>query len=574
MNTIMGLSRADCKGCYKCIRTCPVKSLSCKDEQVQVVDGECIYCGRCLLICPQNAKYIRDDLPRVQQAIAAGEKVYASVDPSCLAAFPGVDMERMSAALHALGFVHAEPVTVGAREVTRAYDRLAANWQGDNFITTACPSVYLLVQRHYPQLTGQLAPVVSFAAAHARILHQVYGPRAKVVSIGPCISQKYDAEDAGGLFAALTFDELSGWFAQRGIVPQRAEGRRTGAMEGEYFARPGGIIHQLAKPTRAAWECVAVDGVSRCAEVLDSIVHDGLSGYFLELTACAGGCLGGPILRMMNVPYLTAKDALVRSARRAAPGATLLTEGVSADLERTFRRLAPHRSPVSEERIAEVLARTGKTTPKQELNCGCCGYDTCREKAVAVLRGKANVSMCVPYMRELAESMSASVVENIPTGVLLLNDRLQIEHINPAALRLLCIKGEVSGVSVGAVLQSDDFYQVLSTGQDVLRHTVAYDSPGVVVSQSVVSVPSTRSIIVLLEDITHLEQEKARHRQMVEETAGFAREVVDKQMRVVQQIAGLLGETATETKLALSRLTGTLVEQTEGRHDHDTDAGR
>ncbi|MFT8889379.1 MAG: [Fe-Fe] hydrogenase large subunit C-terminal domain-containing protein [Ethanoligenens sp.] len=570
MNTIMGLSRASCKGCYKCIRSCPVKSLSCRDEQVRVVDGECIYCGRCLLICPQNAKYIRNDLEKVQDAIAAGEKVYASVDPSCLAAFPGTDMGKIAAALGALGFVHAEPVTVGAAQVTRAYDDASVSWQAPNLITTACPSIYLLVQRHYPQLVEQLAPTVSFAAAHARIIRQIYGPRARVVSIGPCIAQKYDAHDAengNALFAALTFRELAAWFKSAGVSPQTMKGRPVGTMAEEYYARPGGVIHHLAKETRRKWECVAVDGVSRCAEVLDSICRDNLSGYLLELTACAGGCLGGPILRMMNVPYLTAKDALVHTTRPAPTGPRLLTQGVEANLGRSFRKLAPRRSAINEEEIAAVLARMGKTSVKQELNCGCCGYSTCREKAIAVIHGKADVSMCVPYMRELAESMSATVVENIPTGVLILNERLQIEHINPAAVTLLHVKGEVCGKSVGALLPNNDFYQVLNTGENILHHKVRYENPEIVVSQSVVCVQSAQTVIVLLDDITHGELESEKHRRMTEETAQFAREVVDKQMRVVQQIAGLLGETATETKLALSKLTSTLVEQAGDGHD-------
>lgn len=571
MNTIMGLSRASCKGCYKCIRSCPVKSLSCRDEQVQVVDGECIYCGRCLLICPQNAKYIRDDLDKVRTAIASGEKVYASVDLSCLAAFPGVTMGKMASALGALGFVHAEPVTVGAAQVTREYDRAAMAWQSPNILTTSCPSIYLLVQRHYPDLVGQLAPTVSFAVAHARIIRQIYGPRARVVSIGPCIAQKSDAQDVenrNSVFAALTFGELAKWFEAEGIVPQEARSRPVGgAIAADYYARPGGVIHHLAKETRKKWECVAVDGVERCMEVLDSIRQDGLSGYFLELTACAGGCLGGPILRMMNVPYLKAKDALVQGARAIQEGPRLLTQGVEADLGRSFRKLSPHRSPVSEENIRTVLARMGKTSVEQQLNCGCCGYSTCREKAVAVIHGKADVNMCLPYMRELAESMSATVVENIPTGVLILNEKLQVEHINPAAVSLLQVNEEVAGRSVGALLPSNDFYQVLSTGKDILHHKVRYEAPDIVVVQSVVRVQSAGTVIVLLEDVTHREQESEKRRVMTEETAQFARQVVDKQMRVVQQIAGLLGETAAETKLALSRLTSTLVEQAGDAHD-------
>ncbi len=568
MNTIMALSRASCKGCYKCIRACPVKSLSCRDEQVHVLDGECIYCGRCLLICPQNAKQIRNDLEKVKEAIRAGEKVYASVDPSCLAAFPGTDMGKLAAALQALGFVHAETVSVGAKQVARVYSELSESWKAPNFITTACPSIALLVQRHYPEIVPQLAPVVSFAVAHARIIRQIYGPRARVVFFGPCISQKYDAQDpanGNALFASLTFNELRQWFDEEKIVPQKMSVRNSYAMEGDYYARPGGIIHHLEKNARRKWECVAVDGVDRCAAVLDSIRRDSLSGYFLELSACSGACLGGPILQMMNVPYLTAKDALVRSARRAVtrPGTCLLTEGVEADLSRAYHKMAPHRTPLKEEQITAVLARMGKASPKDELNCGCCGYDTCREKAVAVLRGKADVSMCMPYMRELAESMSSTVVENIPTSVLILNEKLQIEHINPSAAVLLQLKAKVIGRSIGALLPSNDFYQVLTTRKNILHHKVRYDKPSIVVSQSVVAVHGGNTIIVLLEDITHKEMQNEQNRLMTEETAQFAHEVVDKQMRVVQQIAELLGETATETKMALSRLSNTLMEQTK-----------
>ena len=565
MNSIMGLSQADCKGCYKCIRGCPVKSLSCRDEQVKVMDGECIYCGRCLLICPQNAKYIRSDVQKVKDAIAAGEKVYASLDRSCLAAFPHANMGQMIAALRKIGFVHAELATLGAAQVTHEYDRLALDWKAPNFITTACPSVYLLVQRHYPELVSQLAPVVSFFSAHARIMKQIYGSRARVVSFGSCISAEYDAQDAENgksIFASLTFADLVEWFHEAGVQPEKLESIPVSGAKKGYFSRPGGIIHNLSTETRHQWECVALDGMNRCTEVLDSLKKGDISGYLLELSACAGGCLGGPILRMLNVPFLVAKNAVVTGMNHTMEGPPSLTEGVEAGVKRTFRPLAPHRRQVSEEEIRTVLSQMGKTTKAQELNCGSCGYDTCREKALAVIRGKADVRMCMPYMRELAETMSATVVENIPTGVLILDEKLRIEHINPAAISLLRIKTEVKGKSIGSVLPNNDFYEAFSTGKNVVHHKVRYDTLDIVVSQTVICARNGRMTIVLLEDITNREIEEERNRNLTGETVQSARAAVDKQMQVVQEIAGMLGETAAETKMAFTKLADILDKQT------------
>lgn len=560
MEPIIGFEKSNCKNCYKCIRNCPVKSIAFRDEQIHILGDECIYCGSCLLGCPQNAKYIASDLPKVQSALEAGEKLYVSLAPSYIAAFPSAGILELSAALKKLGFAHAEETAIGAAQVTREYEKLIRAHRMKNIITTSCPSVNLLIEKYFPALIPQLAPVVTPAVAHARMIKQIYGVRAKVVFIGPCISKKYECADPDNnnvLFAVLTFDELIRWMEEEHAQPSEpdAEGRTLVNTLPRYYPAPGGIIKNLHREERRAYECLSVDGVDRCIEILDSIEKDGLSGYFLELNACAGACLGGPVMRLLHTGFLSSKDVLIKNVRRRSEAPGALTEDVQAQFTKKFRNRSVKKDAADEDAIRRVLAQTGKTSSDKELNCGCCGYNTCREKAVAVLQGKADIRMCVPYMRELAESMSNTVVENTPTGILILNGELVIEHCNPAAAKLLHLKEDITGKPVAEVLPSGDFEAVRKSRQNIVNHKEHYGTLGLWIEQTIVIVPKNDSMFVLLRDITHEEETENTQRRMVEKTAAFANEVVSKQMRVVQEIASLLGETTSETQLALSQLT-------------------
>ncbi|WP_444641301.1 [Fe-Fe] hydrogenase large subunit C-terminal domain-containing protein [Caproiciproducens sp. R1] len=573
MEEIIGLNQSNCKNCYKCIRNCPVKSIAYRNEQIHIIGDECIYCGNCLLICPQNAKYINSDLSKVKQAIRAGEKLYVSLAPSYIAAFPETGIAKISAALKQLGFAHVEETAIGAEQVTREYEKLIREHKMQNMITTSCPSVNLLIEKNYPSLIHQLAPVVTPLIAHARMIKQIYGIRAKIVFIGPCISKKYECVDPDNgnlLFSVLTFDELEKWFREENVdFSQDDHNSRTLKNTlPRYYPAPGGIIKNLHRKERSTYECLSVDGVDRCIEILDSVVHDNLSGYFLELNACSGGCLGGPILKLMNLSFLNAKNVLVDNVKRANEAPPALTEGVASQFTKRFRNRSAKKEIIDEEKIRSVLASTGKTSPEKELNCGCCGYNTCREKAIAVLQGKANINMCIPYMRELAESMSNTVVEHTPTGILVINDHLQIEQINPSATQLLKLGKDCVGLPVEELLPSRDFEEVLQTGKNILNHKQYYKELGLILEQTVVHVSNNQLIFVLLKDITQQEQVLEEQRKVTEKTAAFAREVVNKQMRVVQEIADLLGETTCETKVALLQLTENIVPGAEDKNGH------
>lgn len=571
MEPIIGFKKSNCKNCYKCIRKCPVKSISFREEQARIVDDDCIYCGQCLLNCPQNAKYIDSDLPKIKAAIKAGDKLYVSLAPSYIAAFPDAGILEISYALKKLGFSHVEETAIGAEQVTRGYEALIREHRMKNIITTSCPSVNLLVEKYYPSLIGQLAPVVTPAVAHARMIKQVYGVRAKVVFVGPCISKKFECRDPdnnNAIFAVLTFDELADWFAAESVsyTQRDADGRTLINTMPRYYPAPGGIIKNLHREERLAYECLSVDGIPRCIEMLDSIMQDNLTGYFLELNACSGACLGGPVLRLMHAGFLKSRNALIKNVRRTNEAPSALTEGVTAQFTKKFRNRSAKNSKVSEEDIRRVLGSIGKTSPEKELNCGSCGYNTCREKAIAVLQGKADMRMCLPYMRELAESMSNTVVENTPTGILIINDKLEVVQFNPSAARLLGISDDVLGKPVTNILPSGDFYEALTNGGKIANHHQYYEKLGLTLEQTVVNVKSSDLSFVLLTDVTKEEQMNENHRLVTEKTAAFAQEVVDKQMRVVQEIADLLGEATTETKIALSQLTKSLVPEKENSH--------
>jgi len=571
MDGIIGLEKSNCKNCYKCIRNCPVKSIAFRNEQVRIIGDECIYCGNCLLICPQNAKYINSDLQKVKNSIKAGEKLYVSLAPSYIAAFPSTGILKISAALKKLGFTHVEETAIGAAQVTSEYEKLIREHKMKNIITTSCPSVNLLVEKYYPSLISQLAPVVTPVIAHARMIKQIYGARAKVVFIGPCISKKYEGSDpdnGNALFSVLTFDELAKWMQEGNIdfSETDSDGRTLINTLPRYYPAPGGIIKNLHREERRSYECLSVDGIDRCIEILDSIVNDNLTGYFLELNACSGACLGGPVLRMMHTSFLNSNDVLIKNVRRLNEASSALTEGIQAQFTKKFRNRSVIKEQIDEDKIQSVLASTGKTTPDKELNCGCCGYNNCREKAIAVLQGKADINMCVPYMRELAESLSNTVVENTPTGVLVINDKLIVEQINPSATKLLKLSDNVVGQSICNLLPSEDFYNVLMSGDNILNHKQNYEKLGLVVEQTVIFVKSSRMMFLLLKDITGEEQMLDKHRKVTEQTVEFAHEVINKQMRVVQEIANLLGETTSETKIALSRLTKNIVPEKDDQN--------
>ena len=210
----------------------------------------------------------------------------------------------------------------------------------------------------------------------------------------------------------------------------------------------------------------------------------------------------------------------------------------------------------SESEIADILRQMGKHTPADELNCGSCGYNTCREKAVAIYQGKAEISMCLPYLKDRAETFSDNIVRNTPNGIIVLNEKLEVQQINKEALKIMNLRSasDVLGDGVIRILDPKDFVEVLQKGRNIRDRRVYLAEYDKYVEETIVYDKEYRLLVCIMRDVTEEENAREKKESISRQTVEVADRVVDKQMRIVQEIASLLGETAAETKIALTKL--------------------
>ena len=457
------LKKANCKNCYKCIRHCPVKAIRFSGNQAYIIQDECIMCGQCFVVCPQDAKQIVSEVGKVRVMLQSGAPVVASLAPSFIANYAGSGIEEMREALKKLGFYDAEETALGATMVKREYDRMVAEENRDIIISSCCPSVNLLIRRYYPALLGYLAPVMSPMQAHcADIKRRI--PGAKTVFIGPCVAKKEEAQECGEVDAVLTFDELTEWLNQENITVQPASELKKGGRA-RLFPTAGGILRCMEKPN-AGYTYMAVDGAQNCLEVLEDLLHGGLHHCFIEMSVCTGSCVGGPVMEKFHRSPVRDYAAVARFA-----GKEDFETGDRDPLElrKTFTVIEKKLQPPTDEEINSILRQMGKFKPSDELNCGSCGYDTCREKAVAIYQGKAEISMCLPYLKDKAESFSDNIVNNTPNGLIVLNENLEVQQINSAARKMMNIRAasDILGEPVNRILDTEPFEKVQRTGRSV-----------------------------------------------------------------------------------------------------------
>ena len=560
---ILRFKAANCKNCYKCLRECPVKAIGIRDGQAEILRDECLICGHCLTVCPQNAKDARDDTGTVRELIASGRRVYASVAPSFIAAFETDGFEPFAAALKKLGFAGAEETAVGAAAVSAEYNRLLTQRNRSVLISSACPTVVKLIEKYHPETTGALAPVVSPMEAHARQLRARLGQDIAVVFTGPCICKKDEAEwEESHVDAAITFEELSRWlaaddpaFGQEPAPDPPAPLEPAGGAR--LYPLEGGIIRSMGLPIPGI-TYISLSGMENCRKALREVAGGDMSGFFLELNACEGGCINGPCM-------VTPRGGLLRARRRAGLYAASRSRRPLPRVPAVDMRRRPRPDPVcqempGEQAIREILAKTGKLRPEQELNCGACGYPTCREKAVAVWQGKAEVSMCMPYMRERAEYISDHVIAYSPNAIIVLNGHLIIQAVNTAACTLFDIQDakEIRGKYIGDLTDAAAFEESVVRRSNILGRRLFLYRYDKYVEESVVYVRDHDLVFGILRDLTKEEKQNRDLKKVRMDTMATADNVIEKQMRVVQEIAMLLGETAAETKIALTKLKETI----------------
>lgn len=557
MPNCLTLKKSNCKNCYKCIRHCPVKSIRFSANQAHIVGNECILCGQCFVVCPQNAKQIVDETEKIKVFLQSGDPVFVSLAPSFVANYDGVGINSMKKALKKLGFFDVEETAVGATIVKNEYDRILNEEDRDILISSCCHSVNLLIQKYFPNLLVYLADVVSPMQAHCLDIKRRY-PNAKTVFIGPCVAKKDEAEHYEGIVdGVLTFEELTNWFKSENIVPE-PEMDEDENSRARFFPTNGGVLKTMAK-TAQKYTYISIDGTENCIAALKDIESGKIHNCFIEMSSCAGSCVGGPVMEKYHRMPIRDYAAV---AKYAGEKDFNVSQPDKMELRKHFEFIEHKLQTPSDYEINEILRQMGKMKPSDELNCGSCGYNTCRDKAVAIYQGKAEISMCLPYLKDKAESFSDNIVNNTPNGIIVVNEKLEVQQINNAARNIINLRSasDILGDQVVRILDPKVFTDAMA-GSEAKNKLVYLAEYNRYVEETVIYDTANRLIICIMRDVTDEEKEREKKEAISRNTVEVADKVVDKQMRIVQEIASLLGETAAETKIALSKLKESILDE-------------
>ncbi|MEL7566377.1 MAG: sigma 54-interacting transcriptional regulator [Dehalobacterium sp.] len=408
VSTINGL----CKKCYSCIRNCPAKAIKVEQGQAMVVPDLCIGCAHCVEVCSQKAKKIVSGIEKTNYLLKENKSI-ACLAPSFIAQYPKYHPGQIISALKLLGFHEVWEVAFGAQLVTKAYTEQLTLWQKEktHFISTACPAVVNLVEKHYPELIPYLIPIVSPMIALGRYLKAIYGEKCRVVFIGPCVAKKEEADNVmvqGAVDAVLTYQELDQMFHNKNIDPEKFPLGKWNSPEGNLgrlFPVSGGLLKSASlNIDPLEYGIVKIEGRENCLHFLNAINKNRNKLKFADILFC-DGCISGPILnsdldklekQKLIIQYT--KDCLSRKKTNSSPSQ------VKINMMRDFRNRSLEKLYPTEKNIRAILSEMGKFIPEDELNCGACGYNSCRDKAVAVFRGLAESKMCLPFLITSLES--------------------------------------------------------------------------------------------------------------------------------------------------------------------------
>lgn len=403
MNEVIRLINVNCRDCYKCIRNCPVKAIKYSDGRAEIIQTDCVLCGDCVVTCPQRGDFVATCASEVRSAIRDGKKVLASVAPSFISELPVGSIEGMRETLCRLGFSDVQESAIGVEVVCREYERIMRKGEMETLISSCCSSVVTLIRRYYPDIIPLLAPVKSPMQVHCAML-KAENPDAVTVFIGSCYAKKHEAIGSGSVDYVMTFDELKDWMREAGVEPVYVQSPEKRGKRARRYPRQDGLVKAMT-PVEG-WNRVAIDGLNDCIAALNEIRHGGVGRTFLEMTACEGSCVNGPAGRSNQYEHR------IRGTVAVNQYAGSDDFGVKTDisLKAAYPAEPVQRSQPSEEEIQRILRVLGKDASTAHLNCGCCGYTTCRQMAAAICTGMAQTDMCLPYLRERAESHSKEII--------------------------------------------------------------------------------------------------------------------------------------------------------------------
>lgn len=566
---LINFSKANCRSCYKCLRSCPVKAIRINNDQAKIVEERCVTCGQCLKVCPQNARKIKSDVYKIKNAVVSNKTVIAIAAPSFAGAFSLKFPGQLCTAIKHMGFDKVFEAALGAEIITNLYKEHTQRKTSENYITTSCPAVNYLVQIYYPSLIKYLIPVDSPMIALGKILKHKY-ENCFITFIGPCYSKKFESVDdcnTGIIDAVLTFDELSKLLGEKNIdlssMPPTPFDKAA-LSSGTSFPILGRLEKELKKNRDFSLDYISADGLDKCMDLFEAMENKSINKVFVEALACKGGCINGPAMPKDNIDFFTRRKK-VKSYADASPETSKISFIDSADavdFSKIFKDKSFYKNSYSDEEITKVLRKMGKLTSRDELNCGVCGYNTCKEKAQAVLDGMAEINMCIHYIRNKAESITNEVFETSPNAIFTLDEDFLVKDFNPASEKMFNTKYEnIKDKPICMVMDDSDFHKVKESKKNIIGNKVFFPEHDLSVLENIIYLQAQEIFLVIMNDITMQEKSKGELARVKEKTLDAAQEVIEKQMRVAQEIASLLGETTAETKVILTKLKAIVLDE-------------
>jgi len=549
---------ARCRDCYRCLRNCPVKAIRMQKGQAYVDEKRCIACGTCIRECPQRAKTFRHDIDVAQRLIDSGSLVAASIAPSFAAVFNKWERTRLPAALRALGFRYVGQTSQGAYQISACARSMTERDKSKTYIATACPALVNFIEKYQTDLVDNLLPLVSPMAAHGRMLKEKLGDDIKVVFIGPCVAKKSeilrsDVQDA--IDCVLTFSELMLWLNQKEIHLSNCEESSLDEEPvhcAQLYPLPGGMIKTAGLADDGLdLKLIRVDGIDNVRALLNDVQQQ--SAYTLvEPLFCSQGCINGPGIDTEKNLFERRKDIIEYDSEidreQSSPAV------VKEDLFGAAFLAQEVKSEVSEEAIQQVLEKTGKSDPQQQLNCGACGYDSCREKAIAVILGMAEAEMCIPYMRRLAERRTDQIVTTTPNGVLILDEDLTILSMNPAFKRFFSCTDTILGRHISYLMDPAPFEKLISGVVDTVDITITHRHYNLLTRELLYILKEERQIVGIFINITSQQEHEKKLKEIRSQTIAQADELLEHQIKMAQTIAQFLGESTARGEELVRKL--------------------
>ena len=558
-NQIIFTNKARCRDCYRCLRNCPVNAIKIREGQAFVEVERCILCGTCLKECPQNAKQFRRDVARVKQLLAENKNVAVSIAPSFPALFEDWQIKRVPSVLRQLGFNYISETAEAAFFVANETKDYFANMGKGLCLSTACPSFVTYVEKYQPEMVKNLIPVVSPMIGHARRLKQKLGNHWKVVFIGPCLAKKAEAERPEFrdlVDVALTFTELLEWIEEDKIDIKLFEASNFDEKvngNARLFALTGGMTKTASMETDNLNPKIhAVSGFKDISDAMNSISDTNLP-VLLETLMCSAGCINGPGLPKSQKVY-SRKEYVINYSRNITNEEENADE-LNVSLSTSFNYNAAFREQsFSGEEISSVLEKTGKQNKDDQLNCGACGYSSCIENAKAILSGMVEIESCIPYMRRLAEQRTDKIIETSPNGIVILNKELEILHMNPAFSRFFMCTNSIIGKRISYLMDPEQFIKSKEHGVDLVEETVNHANYDITCHQLLYKLPDDNQYIGIFVDITKNISDVEKLDSLRKKTIQQARELLDHQVEMAEQLAKLLGENAARGEVLVENL--------------------